>query len=278
MKFQFLGTCAAEGFPALWCDCDNCKKARAIGGRAMRSRSQAIIDDCLLIDFPCDTLTHTYQNGIDLLNVRHCLVTHSHSDHLYATDVAMIKPGFSHLPEGYKLTFHGSEKMAEKLLPTVNSIREHHDIVAFEALECFSPTDIGGYTVTALPAIHDVNAGPVFYQITAPDGKTALYGHDTHYFHEDVWNYWRDTKPHFDLVSLDCTNACLPLTYVGHMGLAENVKVRARMLELGIADENTKFICNHFSHNGIHAVYDEFLPIAARESFDVSYDGKIVEV
>ena len=58
----------------------------------------------------------------------------------------------------------------------------------------------------------------------------------------------------------------------------ENVKVRARMLELGIADENTKFICNHFSHNGIHAVYDEFLPIAAREGFDVSYDGKIVEV
>ena len=52
MKFQFLGTCAAEGFPALWCDCDNCKKARAIGGRAMRSRSQAIIDDCLLIDDP----------------------------------------------------------------------------------------------------------------------------------------------------------------------------------------------------------------------------------
>jgi len=278
MKFQFLGTCAAEGFPALWCDCDNCKRARALGGRALRSRSQAIIDDCLLIDFPCDTLMHTYQHGIDLLNVHHCLVTHSHSDHLYPTDVAMIRPGFAHLPEGYKLTFHGSEKMAEKLLPTIESVRQSHDVVAFEALECFSPTEIDGYTITALPAIHDVNAGPVFYQITAPDGKTVIYGHDTHYFHEDVWNWWRDTKPHFDLVSLDCTNSCLPLSYVGHMGLAENVKVRARMLELGIADEKTKFICNHFSHNGINAVYDDLVSFAAKEDFDVSYDGKIVEI
>ena len=32
------------------------------------------------------------------------------------------------------------------------------------------------------------------------------------------------------------------MTYIGHMGLAENVKVRERMLEMGLADENTKFI------------------------------------
>ncbi|MBE6613440.1 MAG: hypothetical protein E7632_13230 [Ruminococcaceae bacterium] len=277
MKFQFLGTCAAEGLPAFWCNCDVCRRSRALGGRAMRSRSQAIIDDCLLIDFPADTLMHTYQHGVDLLNVEHCLITHSHSDHLYPADIGMIRPGFSHLPEGYKLTFHGTEKMAEKLRPVTDPLETKLGIAAFCPMECFRPTTVGAYTVTALPAIHDIHAGPVFYQIT--DGeKTVLYAHDTHYFHEDVWNFWRDTKPHFDLVSLDCTNACLPLTYVGHMGLAENVKVRARMLELGIADEATKFVCNHFSHNGTNAVYDDFVPIAAKEGFGVSYDGMIVNI
>ena len=55
MKFRFLGTCAAEGIPALWCRCDNCRRSRELGGRALRTRSQALIDDTLLIDFPSDT-------------------------------------------------------------------------------------------------------------------------------------------------------------------------------------------------------------------------------
>ena len=50
MVFRYLGTAAAEGIPAYFCGCDNCKKARLIGGRAVRSRPQAIVDGRLLID------------------------------------------------------------------------------------------------------------------------------------------------------------------------------------------------------------------------------------
>jgi phosphoribosyl 1,2-cyclic phosphate phosphodiesterase len=50
------------------------------------------------------------------------------------------------------------------------------------------------------------------------------------------------------------------------------------MLEEGYADESTIFICNHFSHNGIHVVYDEFVPIAEKEGFLVSYDGMVVTI
>ena len=57
------------------------------------------------------------------------------------------------------------------------------------------------------------------------------------------------------------------------MSLTENVRVRARMLEESFADENTVFVCNHFSHNGTHAVYDDFVPLAGKEGFLVSYDG-----
>ncbi|MBQ8510926.1 MAG: hypothetical protein IJ493_13575 [Clostridia bacterium] len=272
MEIQFLGTAAAEGIPALWCDCERCRKSRKVGGRALRTRSQALIDGTLLIDFPADTYAHILQNGIDLLNVTDCIVTHTHSDHLYPTDIAMLKKGFSHVSEGFHLTFHGSAKVGERVSPQIAGQLEKEGTCSFHEVKAFEPFAAGKYTITPLTAIHDPNAGPLFYQIS--DGeKTMIYGHDTHFFHDDVWAYWEKTHPHFDLVSLDCTNACLPLNYVGHMGLAENVQVKEKMLELGLADDKTIFICNHFSHNGTHAAYDDFVPIAAKEGFGVSYDG-----
>lgn len=272
MQLQFLGTAAAEGIPALWCGCECCRRSRETGGRALRTRSQALIDGRLLIDFPADTYAHVLKNGIDLLEVSDCLVTHTHSDHLYPTDVAMLKQGFSHVNESFHLTFHGSAAVGESLAPQLSGQLEREGTCSFHEVSAFEQFSVGAYTVTALPAIHDPSAGPFFYQIS--DGeRTLLYAHDTHYFREDVWEYFAATRPHFDCVSLDCTNACLPLTYVGHMGLAENVKVKQRLLELGIADEKTIFICNHFSHNGTHAAYDDFVPIAAREGFGVSFDG-----
>ena len=271
MKIQFLGTCAAEGIPAFWCNCENCRRSREIGGRAVRSRSQALVDGKLLIDFPADTYWHLMTNGLDLLNIENCLITHSHSDHLYERDLRMIAPGFSHVPEGYKFNVYGSEKVCDYMADQIMPIAEKHGIISLNNLDTFTPAKIGSYTVTALPSIHDPKSGPQFYMIEGE--KTLLYAHDTHFFSDDVWEYFERVKPKFGLVSLDCTNACLPLTYVGHMGLEENVKVKERMLSMGIADENTIFVCNHFSHNGTNVVYDDFVPIAAREGFIVSYDG-----
>lgn len=274
MKIQFLGTAAAEGIPALFCNCVNCQKARTEGDRGVRTRSQALIDDSMLIDFPADTYMHILKNGIDTLKVNHCLITHTHSDHLYTNDIKMLSPGFSHVQEGYRLDFYGSDKVGEKVVPVMEGLKKL-GLGEFHTLKPFEPAKVGKYTVTPLPAIHDETAGPMFYQIS--DGeKTMLYAHDTHYFHDSVWEFWAKEKPSFDLVSLDCTNACLPLKYVGHMGLAENAQVRSRMLEEGYADDRTVFICNHFSHNGIHAAYNDFVPVALKEGFLTSYDGMIV--
>ena len=150
-------------------------------------------------------------------------------------------------------------------------------MVTFHTIAAFDTFSTGGYCVTALPAVHNPQSGPVIYQIS--DGqKNILYAHDTHFLDDSVWEYWQQSKPYFHMVSLDCTNACRPLTYVGHMGLAENVEVRRRMLDMGVADDKTVFVCNHFSHNGTHVVYDDFVPLAAKEGFLVSYDGMILHI
>ncbi len=86
MKFQYLGTGAGEGLPALFCECDVCMEAKRRGGRNIRTRSQAIINGDLLLDFPADTYMHYLSGSFNMARVKNCLIIHAHYDHLYAAD------------------------------------------------------------------------------------------------------------------------------------------------------------------------------------------------
>ncbi len=39
MKLKYLGTAAAEGIPALFCNCKHCASARELSGKNIRTRS-----------------------------------------------------------------------------------------------------------------------------------------------------------------------------------------------------------------------------------------------
>ena len=66
MKFKFLGTAAAEGVPGLFCNCEICEKTRILKGKNIRTRSQSLINDDLLIDFPADTYLHVLNYGLEI--------------------------------------------------------------------------------------------------------------------------------------------------------------------------------------------------------------------
>ncbi len=51
MKIQYFGTAAAEGSPALFCNCTICEEAKETKGKNIRTRSQMLINDDQLIDF-----------------------------------------------------------------------------------------------------------------------------------------------------------------------------------------------------------------------------------
>ena len=63
MKILYMGTAAAEGWPALFCSCPICTQARDHGGKNLRTRTQALLDGSLLIDFPPDTYSHALRYG-----------------------------------------------------------------------------------------------------------------------------------------------------------------------------------------------------------------------
>lgn len=276
MKFQYLGTAAAEGWPALFCTCENCKRARNLGGRNVRTRSQAIIDDRLLIDFPADTYLHVLQHGLDLTMVGSCIITHAHNDHLYPADFMMRREGFAHMDNKLPLKVYGTE-------PTGSKIARHVDLdklsesgtISFEHISPFVPFTADGYNIIPLKAEHSAQLEPVFF-IIGDGKKTILYAHDTGYFPDESWRYLEENKPRFDFVSLDCTMVIKECRY-SHMGIDTTVEVKNRLIEMGCAGEDTIFCLNHFSHNG-DLVYDELVPVAEKYGFLVSYDGMTLEI
>ena len=96
MYIKYLGTAAAEGFPALFCNCEYCNEARRLGGKNIRTRSQTLINDNLLLDFPADTYSHFLQNGVKGDKIEYLLITHAHSDHFYLDDLFMRNGFFAH--------------------------------------------------------------------------------------------------------------------------------------------------------------------------------------
>lgn len=274
MRLQYLGTAAAEGIPAIFCTCKKCRQARMLGGKNIRTRSQAIIDGKLLIDCPPDTLWHGITYNIDFSKINTMLITHVHRDHFYPLEFDNRRRGMSDLTGAEVLTVYGSEDLIEQ-------VREFTQLEAPYGIQfCAVPVcrpfkTKDGYQVTALKAEHGTR-NPYIYLIQSC-GKTMLYGHDTGIFPKETYEYLIDNNIKMDMVSLDCTEGTKDITYSAHMNVKRCVELIARMKKDGIINENTIVCLNHFSHNGENCLYEEMRAICEQYGFIVSYDGMIVE-
>lgn len=274
MKIQFLGTAAAEGIPALFCDCDVCKKVRLTGGKDVRSRCQTLLDDSLLIDFGPDTYHHCLTHGMNLFQVRDCIITHVHEDHFYPTDLGYLRRPFAVVPEDYPyFRVWGSSdvgKLTEEIFARPNLRGEYHE------LKPYVPTEIAGFTVTALKATHSTE-NPYVYLIEKED-KCLLYAHDSGIFPDETWDYLAGLKLHIDMISFDCTGGTEDdLSYRSHMCLGRNVRCRERLQSMGLVDDTTRCFVNHFSHNGKDVLWEDLEPQARAAGFEVTYDGLVTE-
>lgn len=271
MKLKYLGTAAAEGWPALFCHCEACKKARKLGGKNIRTRSQAIVDNRLLIDFCADTYMHVLQQGLPLEDIHHVIMTHSHNDHLYVSDLINVGEPYAHgVTE--PLTLYGSEAVGEKIqliLKLEDDAENLSERLVYKTVREFEPFKVLDYVVTPLLAKHMQDEKCYIYMIEDKFGKTMLYGNDTSWFPEETWMYLKGH--YFDMVSLDCTTV-FGEDCQSHMGFAGDVKTKEKLLAMGCADENTTFIITHFSHNGL-ASHEEIEARAAAEGFLTAYDG-----
>ena len=275
MKLKYLGTAAAEAIPGMFCDCEVCRNALKVRGKEIKTRSQALLDDKILIDFPPDTYLHVINYGLDLRRIHHCIITHSHFDHLNADDFWCRFEGIAHgvgdEPLHVYLTEAGYRKTEAVLGGGVNSPR-----LKFHIVRPFEPFDIEDYHITPLKADHDRKADPVVY-IIERGGKSIFYANDTGLLPEESWEYLSNMDVVFDFVSLDCTSGLLKGWSGGHMSLDINKIFMDKLEAMGRVDGSTVIYVNHFSHNGL-ATHEQLVVEAGKYGYGVSFDGLEVEI
>lgn len=271
MKLIYLGTAAFEGIPAIFCSCPICNEARILGKRNIRTRSQAIVNDDLLIDFNPDTFTHFLNNKYDIRKIKDCLITHAHSDHFYPEDIEMARKDF--VINHNKINYYGGETVFNKLQEIAN--KPYMDgVITASLVKDNEIIKVGKYDVLPLNANHAEDSTPFIYLIS--DGnKKMLYGNDTGEI--SLENYEKMKKfGHLDLISLDCTGGIQTNWRGHHMSLDVCLEVIEKMKKEKIIDEKTILVINHFSHNG-KCNYDKLQEICKKYNIIVSYDGLEIE-
>lgn len=277
MKLTFLGTGGAEGWPGMFCNCEHCKRARAAGGKNLRTRTQALVNQDLLIDFPSDTYTHVVRNNLEFSLVRWCLITHSHPDHYAPSELCYHTPDvFAYEMTENQMDVYGNERISalwenfRMAYPDENPNMG----ITLHIVKAYETFTLGDYEITPLPAVHAPKENAFVYLIR--DGKnTLLYLHDTGVLMDETINWLADRQIKADLITYDCTRG-IKETCPGHMNLELVSGLHKRFMELGIASEQTIAVINHFSHDG-GLIYDEMKPTAEKEGFVTSYDGMTVE-
>ncbi len=277
MEIQYLGTAAAEGWPALFCDCEICKRARKVGGKELRTRTQSIVDGKILIDFPPDTYTHALNYSLQMGQIQHLLVTHSHMDHFFPVELIHRHEHFGHNAKGM-LHVYGNEAVERAFYDAVliDRFKAHplDEAVKFVRLEPFVGFMADSYHIVPVPADHDKRE-ICFIYIIEKDGKCLLYGHDTGMkLSEEAWECIFNHK--YDLISLDATMGEKHSDGY-HMGLPDGIAFITRLEERECIQPDTVKVINHFSHNG-GMTHGELEAFAQEHGLIAAYDGMKISI
>lgn len=288
MKITFLGSGAAEGIPAIFCNCEVCKTARA--EKRMHTRCQVLVNEDLLVDFPPDTYYRALANGVDLSLVQYALITHSHSDHFYPEDFVM-RGLWSSYGLRSPLRVYGSGAVARKIarlgagfpagkreyqpVAECNGYTVYPQSTEYLTVRPYSKTRAGRYTFFALPSEHIPKEPSYMYAISDGDGKSFLFLCDTAYPSREALDFLQKTGFCADVAAYDATFGLQKPGY-GHMNLEDDRRLKQELLHRGIAKRDTLHVLTHISHNVAKNLKD-FLSEAEKD-FLVARDGLTLEV
>lgn len=271
MKLQILGSAAAEGWPAVFCGCSTCVRARSAGGKNLRSRSSLQIDDIMKIDLPPDTYLHSIRSGVDFSTLKHLFFTHSHEDHFALGELNYLRAPFAHNLKNAPVRVYGNHAVLSAIESKGGSANLPIEMTEARA---FQPIPADNLTFVPIKAQHKPDEDALNYVITSPEA-TVLYASDTGTYDEATIDHLSGYA--FSLLIIECTQGTLgtPATY--HMGFEAVLDLRAKLDRGGALSSTTRTVITHFSHN-IGLLHDELEAIAGPEGIEVAYDGITFEV
>ena len=272
MKIRLLGTSGPEGIPGLFCSCILCRDARNRGGRDLRTRTSALIDGVLKIDFPPDTLCQTHRDGIDLSGIGALLLTHSHDDHICAPELQYLGEHFVEEPQQHPLRTIGPADLISEIRAQAENWSSRLDLVNAIAWE---PADAAGYTVTPVPANHSPDRICFNYIIQSPMGSRLLYAVDTGWYPDETLE--RLQYERLDAAVIECGNGRASTGYSGHLTMSEGVALRDRLIESESLPAGAPVAAVHFSHKG-GMLHHELTDWFARHQITAAWDGFEMQV
>lgn len=280
MKLQFLGTGAATGMPLAFCNCDTCKKIRFLGGREIRRRAAALIDDQLLIDLGPDVPAFMGELGLDLGRVRYLLQTHAHADHFdaghlvtrmaeYAVrDIAPLEA------VGSPATLRAMADWVKTQEPDLALLSEDGQRalnLSLRPLCAGESLSLGAYEITALSSRHDDAQQALIFRICRAE-SALLYATDLLALGEAEWSILRQVP--LDAAVLDMTYGA-GFNAGGHLDAAQVYEIARRMRDEGVLKPSGRVLATHISHegNGTHA---EMCELARPFGVEIAWDGMVL--
>ncbi|MBD5131856.1 MAG: hypothetical protein HDT28_04605 [Clostridiales bacterium] len=278
MKIKFLGTAAAEGVPAVFCNCKTCRHAKETGGKNIRTRSQILIDDDTLFDFPMDTYMHMLTYRFDLSKIKRVLITHAHMDHCYPQEFCMHGGPFAHDMTEQNIKVFCNQTVHDMFMSDIKrEVRpEVEQTISVNTLRPFDEVVDGDMRIIALPASHTKGEQCLVYYLER-NGVGILLMNDTGPLEFEVFERLYGMSARVDLAALDCTYGAIEHGAGRHMGLYDINNQVKLIRQARLFKENSTVIATHLSHN-TDLDFDGIKALADPLGITVAYDGMEVEL
>lgn len=280
---MFLGTGASEGIPAMFCRCDYCNRARQNGGKDIRSRCSFRIDAKHQIDFSPDMFWQINQCNVDLFELEHILITHTHEDHL---DIPQIMSRNSAVPIDKKpiniyVNEHGVKWANDQLFQYLtdpkshNIFMERYRIIPTRYFEAFSAGELVAVPLKANHKGFGINEYAQNYLVQLQDGKSLLYATDTGWYPDETWEFLKGKCA--DIIIMEATfggRLDRGIHPDGHLDVRSALLMLDKMKETGFVRDNCSIYITHINHK--HGMMHEDLQTAfnnSRHKATVAWDG-----
>ena len=264
MRVFFLGTGAAEGFPALFSRSPINQEALRRGGKNLRLRSGILLDESIRVDLSPDALAQVHKfPERDLTAIQHLLFTHTHDDHFAARELQYLSCNFAPDREG-PLSVWASAQALAKLQSEAKAFFEAPPLRC-RALTPFTEIKIGHLFVTPLTAHH--KADELCFNFLFRDGDTRLlYASDTGWYAQETWEFLESIT--LDAAVIECGRGISQSTYEGHLTLEQCIAFKAK---LALKPDAPVYL-THICHTGL-LLHEEMEERCAPHGISVAYDG-----
>ena len=269
MRVTFLGTSAGEEYPGIWCECENCAKARKWGGKNIRRNSALILDDDVMIDMGKTAHIQAEAFGLNMRKIKTLLITHSHKDHF---NIHTLWARCAAFPPPPRLNIFGSRQVHESLL-SYDRYDANYWNVELNVVEPFRKYCAADIDIYTLDGNHNDGTHRSINYVISRKNRTFLYLSDTGYPFEETLA--KIAKFKYDFIITEGTYG-FGADSSEHMGLEKNL----RLLEFFNANKlwkaNAEYYVTHVAPHGCPP-HDEYSLILKDYGLILAYDGLVLE-